>query len=130
GFDSVRRFNALFRSHYRLTPSTLRRSSVRPAVGDCLRLTIAYRPPLDWHALLRFLSARALFGVEGVPGHAYPPPVRMGPHRGWLSVPPIPGRNPLPVDLPRRWPRRCRPFSRAFGICSTWMPGPISSRDN
>ena len=27
GFESVRRFNALFRSHYRLTPSTLRRSS-------------------------------------------------------------------------------------------------------
>src|SRR5262249_7454232 len=31
GFDSVRRFNALFRSHYRLTPGELRRSTIEPA---------------------------------------------------------------------------------------------------
>src|SRR4029077_4036526 len=66
GFESVRRFNALFRSHYRLTPSNLRRSSCKTAEGDCLRLVLAYRPPLSWDAMLRFLAARAIPGVECV----------------------------------------------------------------
>jgi AraC family transcriptional regulator of adaptative response / DNA-3-methyladenine glycosylase II len=99
GFDSVRRFNALFRSHYRLTPGALRRSSARPPAADCLRLTIAYRPPLDWHALLRFLSARAIPGVECVTGDRYQRTVCVGAHRGWLCVAPIAGRNLLSVDL-------------------------------
>jgi AraC family transcriptional regulator of adaptative response / DNA-3-methyladenine glycosylase II len=99
GFDSVRRFNALFRSHYRLTPSTLRRCPARPAVADFLRLTVAYRPPLDWHALLRFLSARAIPGVECVTGDTYQRTVCVGGHRGWLRVSPLAGRNLLAVDL-------------------------------
>jgi AraC family transcriptional regulator, regulatory protein of adaptative response / DNA-3-methyladenine glycosylase II len=99
GFDSVRRFNALFRSHYRLTPRSLRRSSAGPAVGACLRLTLAYRPPLDWRALLRFLSARAIPGVECVTGDTYQRTVRVGAHRGWLGVSPIAGRKLLAVDL-------------------------------
>src|SRR5262249_55954814 len=41
GFDSVRRFNALFRSHYRLTPSALRRAAPKAAASDCLRLVLA-----------------------------------------------------------------------------------------
>ena len=56
GFESVRRFNALFRSHYRLTPTHMRRSSTTSYAGDCVRLTLAYRPPLAWNALLRFLA--------------------------------------------------------------------------
>src|SRR5262249_4205100 len=47
GFESVRRFNALFRSHYRLTPGALRRASSKAAAADCLHLVLAYRPPLD-----------------------------------------------------------------------------------
>ena len=47
GFQSVRRFNALFRTHYRLTPTNLRRLA-RPSTGDRVRLTLAYRPPLAW----------------------------------------------------------------------------------
>ncbi len=110
GFESVRRFNALFRSHYRLSPSTLRRSSTKAAASDCLRLVLAYRPPLDWNALLRFLAARAIPGVECVSDGAYHRTVGIGQHRGWLSVSSLadktrragknpPGRNLLAVDL-------------------------------
>lgn len=99
GFESVRRFNALFISHYRLTPSNLRRSSSKPAMSDCLRLTLAYRPPLDWNAMLRFLSARAIPGVECVIGETYHRTVGIGDHRGWLSVSPVADRNQLAVDL-------------------------------
>lgn len=99
GFESVRRFNALFRSHYRLTPGTLRRSSSSPASDSCLRLTLAYRPPLDWTALLRFLAARAIPGVECVTDTQYHRTVDIGPHRGWLRVSQVSGRNLLCVEL-------------------------------
>ena len=99
GFASVRRFNALFRSHYRLSPSTLRRGSSQAVAGDCLRLTLAYRPPLAWNALLRFLAARATPGVECVSGAAYHRTVGIGEHRGWLCVSPIANRNLLAVNL-------------------------------
>jgi AraC family transcriptional regulator of adaptative response / DNA-3-methyladenine glycosylase II len=99
GFESVRRFNALFRSHYRLTPSALRRSSSKAVASDCLRLVLAYRPPLDWEAMLQFLAARAIPGVECVTGVAYHRTVRVGEHRGWLSVSPVAERNLLAVDL-------------------------------
>lgn len=99
GFESVRRFNALFRSHYRLTPSTLRRSSSQAAAADCLRLVLAYRPPFDWAALLQFLAARAIPGVECVTGGAYHRTVAIGEHRGWLSVSSVAKRNLLAVDL-------------------------------
>src|SRR5919205_1252194 len=53
GFQSLRRFNSLFRERYRLSPSALRRSrrdavSAARAGGERIRLTLAYRPPLDW----------------------------------------------------------------------------------
>jgi AraC family transcriptional regulator of adaptative response / DNA-3-methyladenine glycosylase II len=99
GFESVRRFNALFRKHYRLTPSALRRSSSKHVGSDCLRLALAYRPPLDWGALLRFLAARAIPGVECVTGATYHRTVGMGEQRGWLSVSPVENRNLLAVEL-------------------------------
>jgi AraC family transcriptional regulator, regulatory protein of adaptative response / DNA-3-methyladenine glycosylase II len=99
GFESVRRFNALFRSHYRLTPSALRRSSSKTVASDCLQLVLAYRPPLDWDAMLQFLAARAVPGVECVRGDAYQRTVGIGEHRGWLSVSPVANRNLLVVDL-------------------------------
>ena len=99
GFKSVRRFNSLFRSHYRLTPSTLRRSSTRAVATDCLRLVLAYRPPLDWDALLRFLAARAIPGVECVAGCAYSRTVRIGEQRGWIRVSPVANRHLLAVEL-------------------------------
>jgi len=99
GFESVRRFNALFRSHYRLSPSTLRRANSKTASADCLRLVLAYRPPFDWDALLRFLAARAIPGVECVTRNAYHRTVGIGNHRGWLSVSPVVDRNLLAVDL-------------------------------
>ena len=49
GFESVRRFNALFRSHYRLTPTSLRRSGRgrAPATGCGSRSLIGRRSTGD-----------------------------------------------------------------------------------
>jgi AraC family transcriptional regulator of adaptative response / DNA-3-methyladenine glycosylase II len=67
GFQSLRRFNALFRDRYRLNPELLRRrvaapgfkvQRMNPKEGMAkLSLTLAYRPPLAWDALLAFLAA-------------------------------------------------------------------------
>lgn len=99
GFESVRRFNALFRSHYRLTPSDMRRSPSRGTSHAALRLTLAYRPPLAWRALLGFLAGRTSAGVEQVDGAAYLRTARLGQHRGWLRVEPIAGQHALSVEL-------------------------------
>jgi AraC family transcriptional regulator, regulatory protein of adaptative response / DNA-3-methyladenine glycosylase II len=99
GFESVRRFNALFQSHYRLTPSTLRRCESKTVAAESLQLVLAYRPPLDWNAMLRFLAARAIPGVECVTGLAYQRTVGIGEHRGWLRVSPVANQNLLAVEL-------------------------------
>lgn len=99
GFASVRRFNALFRRHYRLAPSDLRRAAPGSADGDRLRLTLSYRPPFDWDHLLYFLGIHAIPGVESVVGDTYSRTVAAGDHRGWLSVAPLSGRSALVVDL-------------------------------
>ncbi len=99
GFESVRRFNALFHAHYRLTPSRMRRSPSRAEGGDSLRLMLAYRPPLAWEPLVGFLAGRATARVERVEGGTYLRSAAVGAHRGWLKVEPIAGRDALSVEL-------------------------------
>jgi AraC family transcriptional regulator of adaptative response / DNA-3-methyladenine glycosylase II len=99
GFQSVRRFNALFRSHYRLTPSRMRRASAKSEADDCIKLTLAYRPPLAWATLMRFFAARSTAGVEAVVDDSYSRTVAVGGHRGWLRVKPTVGRPTLSVEL-------------------------------
>jgi AraC family transcriptional regulator of adaptative response / DNA-3-methyladenine glycosylase II len=99
GFASVRRFNALFRSHYRLTPSQVRRAKGPGPVEESLRLRLAYRPPLAWAELLRFLAGRALAGIEWVTDSCYARTVALGKHRGWLRVEAVDGRHVLAVEL-------------------------------
>jgi AraC family transcriptional regulator of adaptative response / DNA-3-methyladenine glycosylase II len=99
GFGSVRRFNALFRSHYRLTPSQVRRTQGAGPAEESLRLRLAYRPPLAWREMLRFLAARALAGVESVTDTCYLRTIALGKQRGWLRVEAVEGRNFLAVEL-------------------------------
>ena len=100
GFQSVRRFNALFRERYRLNPDSLRRRVARlPSNGvhrsssgteeprePNLRLTLAYRPPLAWRALLAFLGARATPGVEQISSGTWTRTVDMGGRVGVIRV--------------------------------------------
>jgi len=99
GFESVRRFNDAFRTHYRLTPSGMRRAAASHVLHDRLRLLLAYRPPYAWQSMLRFLSARSIPGVECVSGGAYQRSAAIGKVRGWLSVTPVVGKNQLAVEL-------------------------------
>src|ERR1700735_5509381 len=71
GFSSIRRFNATFHTLYRRSPRELRRSS--SAVGEQtgaegITLMLPYAPPYDWDAMIGFLAARAITGIEAVDG--------------------------------------------------------------
>lgn len=99
GFGSVRRFNAAFRSRYRLSPTQLRRVPKRTESGATLKLSLAYRPPLAWEVMLRFLAARATPGVECVSGGEYYRTAAVGNHRGWLSAAPVAGRSLISVEI-------------------------------
>jgi AraC family transcriptional regulator of adaptative response / DNA-3-methyladenine glycosylase II len=74
GFRSLRRFNAAFAGHYRMSPSRLRgtvggaveREPASSEAVDAVAITLAYRAPFDHATLLRFLAQRAIPGIESV----------------------------------------------------------------
>lgn len=102
GFQSLRRFNALFGERYHLKPSELRRSRTERPAGE-LTFELGYRPPLAWEALLPFLGARTIDGVEAVGDGAYHRSVRIcrngAAHVGWLRAVPRHGRHTVHVTL-------------------------------
>ncbi len=70
GFGSVRRFNAAFKSVMKVAPRDVRRTNGTATVAG-ITLRLDYRPPYDWGAILAFLAARAIPGVEHVAGERY-----------------------------------------------------------
>ena len=90
GFGSLRRFNALCRSRWGLSPTDLRRAGGEQTPENGLTLTLAYRPPYDWTGMLAFLASRAVAGVETADASAYGRTVRLvrqgNAHTGWLHV--------------------------------------------
>lgn len=105
GFGSLRRFNDAFSRHYGMPPTRFRSAAddarARGEPGDTLTLQLAYRPPFDWTALLAFLRARSLAGVESVTDDAYLRTVQLGTHRGWIRVRHRAERHALTVELAR-----------------------------
>jgi AraC family transcriptional regulator of adaptative response / DNA-3-methyladenine glycosylase II len=102
GFASLRRFNDLFRTRYRMTPGELRRTSGKDSPTDTLAFDLAYRPPYDWEAMLAFLERRAIAGVESIERGRYLRTVRVmarAEAAGWISVAPSPRRSALRVTV-------------------------------
>jgi AraC family transcriptional regulator of adaptative response / DNA-3-methyladenine glycosylase II len=83
GFGSLRRFNALFKSRYGLSPRALRG---HPGAASGLRCQLEFRPPLAWDSLLSYLRLRAIPGVEHVDGTHYRRTVAIGDKHGWIAV--------------------------------------------
>lgn len=83
GFGSVRRFNALFKSRYGLSPRALRG---RRNTFDRLVCRLEFRPPLAWSNLLAYLRLRALPDVESTDETHYRRTVAIEHHQGWIAV--------------------------------------------
>jgi AraC family transcriptional regulator of adaptative response / DNA-3-methyladenine glycosylase II len=93
GFHSLRRFNELFLSFYRFSPTKLRENRLArldKTPSNTLALTLDYRPPYLWDELIKFISLRAIGGVENVKDGEYRRSVSIeksgSVHRGCLSV--------------------------------------------
>jgi AraC family transcriptional regulator of adaptative response / DNA-3-methyladenine glycosylase II len=69
GFGSIRRFNETFQTLYGRPPSQLRRlagEDIEVPENGVIDLRLSYQPPYDWPAMLSFLAARAIPGIERV----------------------------------------------------------------
>ena len=99
GFASIRRFNDTMRGVFARPPRELRRNLEPPREAGPIRLKLAYRAPYDWDALLGFLEARALPGVEWVEGRVYRRNLRTGDGTGSIRVQPLEREPALAVEL-------------------------------
>jgi AraC family transcriptional regulator of adaptative response / DNA-3-methyladenine glycosylase II len=105
GFQSLRRFNSVFRERYRLSPTALRRavptSRAMPAspTGDFVTLTLAYRPPLDWPLLVARLARDAVPGVTLVEGALYGRTVRLDGRTGAILATDVATKSHLEVAV-------------------------------
>ncbi|MFY2558227.1 AlkA N-terminal domain-containing protein [Corallococcus terminator] len=108
GFGSIRRFNETFQGLYQRPPGALRRKqaveTTASAVADAgVTLRLRYRPPYDWAAMLSYLSARAIQGVEQVSDTRYLRTVAQDGAVGTVEVTHEPARDNLVVKI--RFPR-------------------------
>jgi AraC family transcriptional regulator, regulatory protein of adaptative response / DNA-3-methyladenine glycosylase II len=83
GFNSVRRFNALFKSRYGLSPRAIRGKGVD---SETLDVQLEFRPPFAWDSLLSYLRLRGIPGVEMADATHYRRTVCIGESKGWIAV--------------------------------------------
>ena len=85
GFNSVRRFNEAVKSSYGSTPKDLRKGK---ALADTpsIKISLSYRPPLDWPLMLSFFQTRQISGLEKVTDTSYQRSVHIDNCTGWLKV--------------------------------------------
>ncbi|MDX6260109.1 MAG: AraC family transcriptional regulator [Kribbellaceae bacterium] len=89
GFGSLRQFNRAMREIFRSTPRELRdrrRRTDRLAADGGLVLRMPYTPPYDWTAMLTFLAAHAIPGVESVIDGVYRRTIALDGDPGLLEI--------------------------------------------
>ena len=105
GFGSLRRFNDLFKKHYKLPPTALRkRMPEERKQNGHITLALGYRPPYRFEEMLRFFSGRAIPGVEVIKDGEYWRTVRLPDAEGnriygWLRVEHRPKKRVLTVTV-------------------------------
>jgi AraC family transcriptional regulator of adaptative response / DNA-3-methyladenine glycosylase II len=102
GFGSVRRFNDVFKATYRRPPREIRKhreAGPRQRSDAEITLRLTYRPPYDWQQLHRFLSRRAIGGVESVAADRYARTVRTASGHAFLQVRPVAGADELELRI-------------------------------
>lgn len=104
GFGSLRRFNAVFIKIYSRSPGELRgvrknQSSKSHKGSEVIELTLFFRPPFDWKALLAFLAYRHIPGVEHVTENSYARTISVEGISGDLRVEFTEGSTQLKVQI-------------------------------
>ena len=105
GFGSLRRFNDSFQTLFKRPPSALRRAGrddVSAGPNGQITLLLRYRPPYDWTAMLGFLRARSITGVESVQDGVYRRAIGLEGVQGTVTVQPGAGHAlQATVQFPR-----------------------------
>jgi len=120
GFGSVRQFNRSCRDVFRASPRELRarrRVTDRLVADGGLPLRLMYHGPLDWTALIEYLGARAIPGVEEVSDQTYRRTIVVDGDPGVIEL--RPGGHEeivLVVHLPH-WEELIHVVERARRIC-------------
>ncbi len=96
GFGSVRRFNALFKARYNLSPRDLR-GKLPPDTG--VRVELEFRPPFAWDCCLSYLRLRAIPGVESVDATHYRRTLCIDKCAGWIAVSMHKSRHALQLEM-------------------------------
>ncbi len=94
GFGSLRRFNETFLALFGKPPTALRRSigaEIPAGPQGEITLLLRYRPPYDWPAMLDFLRARAIPGIEHVTAETYRRSICLDGVQGIVTVQPTDG---------------------------------------
>ena len=72
GFNSIRRFNATFQTLFQRpalrTPRSRTLDDEQSEAAGGIALILPYALPYDWDAMIGFLAARAITGIEAVDG--------------------------------------------------------------
>jgi AraC family transcriptional regulator of adaptative response / DNA-3-methyladenine glycosylase II len=121
GFGSVRQFNRACRDIFRASPRVLRakrRNADRLVADGGLALRLAYRGPLDWDALLAYLGARAIPGVESVSGGTYRRTIVLDGDPGVLELRPGGGDHLVLVAHLPHWEELIHIVSRSRRIAN------------
>lgn len=89
GFGSIRRFNETFQQIFGRAPCALRRSNAAEISAEAsgeVTILLRYRPPYDWPAMLSYLQARAIPGIEEVSNNGYARTIEIDGARGTVAV--------------------------------------------
>ena len=104
GFGSLRQFNRTIHQIFRASPQELRarrRNADRLVADGGLPLRLSFDGPLDWDAMLAYMTARAIAGVEHVAGGVYRRTVAIDGDPGAIEVAMAgPGQLRLTTHLP------------------------------
>lgn len=91
GFGSIRRFNETFGQLFGRPPGSLRRSALpagkRRSTGE-VTLSLRYKAPYDWDAMLAFMTQRAIPGIERVHKDSYARTIEIAGSHGIVCVNP------------------------------------------
>ncbi|KQW66378.1 3-methyladenine DNA glycosylase 2 [Phenylobacterium sp. Root77] len=124
GFGSVRRFNETFQQLFDRPPAKLRRlggADVAAGEGGAATIRLPYRAPYDWDAMLAFLTARAIPGVETVRDGRYARALCVGQARGVLMIEPGDGaylKATLRFPKVEVWPAVIARVRRVFDLAA------------
>lgn len=99
GFGSVRRFNDTFLHLFGRGPGSFRRAKTASAIGTAITLNLPFKRPYDWPAMIGFLAARAIPGVESVRPDRYARTITLDGATGTIAVSPSAQTNALTATI-------------------------------